>query len=235
MAKKILGLPLLALCGALLACAPALEQSVDAGPGDAGLSDALVCTGEPIAGDVDVLSAQDLQILQGVPSVGGYLYIYAPALTEITGLGCLGEVSGNLVIAGNSALTSLQGLASIDRVGGKLYLENNDSLVDLRGLEGVDSLGYHLEVLTNAALESLDGLESLTHMDGVMHIYGNPSLRSLRGLAVLRDVGMGMHIRENPRLPTCEAQAIWDQLTEAGWDGQEQSAIAGNDDGGTCE
>lgn len=228
---------LLAIMLFVFACRPAEPADLDAGSAteDAATVQVIECNADPIDGDVDILQAEDLQALRGVSSISGYLYIYAPTLREISDLDCLRDVGGNLVIANNPALISLRGLSSLERIGGKLYLDTNDSLIDLHGLENIQRLSLHLEILTNARLQNVDGLEALKDIFGVMHIYGNPQLLNLHGLSSLREVAMGMHIRENHSLPTCEAQAIWDQLTEAGWHHQDQSVITGNDDNGQCE
>lgn len=214
---------------------PDLGGAPDLAPADAGNQDALICRTEPHAGDVDVLSETDLVSLRGVSTIDGYLFFGAPALQEISGLECLQEVTGNLVLVGNTALQSLAGLSSLKKVGGKLYVEENERLVDLQGLEGVDKLGLHLEVYSNAALVSIDGLETVTSVGGVLHIYGNAKLANLEGLAALQELGMGLQIRDNPALPTCAAQELWDRLTAAGWTGQLGSNIIGNDDQGSCE
>ena len=69
-------------------------------------------------------------------------------------------------------------------------------------------------------------------MGGNLSICDHRSLTKL-GMSSLSSVGLDFRIQDNSILPTCEAEALRDQVQNAGGIGGTVT-ISGNDDTGTC-
>jgi receptor L domain-containing protein len=147
-------------------------------------------------GYVSVGRASDLLQLEGVEVLDGSLRITDQAITDVSALGALVEITGSLTIDGTS-LPNLDGLHNLRRVG-------------------------YLALDTNRALANVDGLSQLTSIGtddyiGSLYISGNPALSSLRGLGALTPLGPGgdVSVTNNPLLPTCEARALAERIGSA--------------------
>merc|ERR1719333_690363 len=119
---------------------PSLEDGflVDDAAVDA-FAQVILESGGVFEGDVSIgENVTSLKGLEGLTSVGGYLWIYEKAqLTSLAGLEGLTSVGGYLGIVGNPQLTSLAGLEGLTSVGVDLSIKNNAQLTSLSGLQGL--------------------------------------------------------------------------------------------------
>ena len=149
-----------------------------------------------ISSNASLTSLTSLTALGRLKSVGG-MYIENNAfLTSLAGLEILGKSVNDLRITDNDSLTSLAGLERLKSVN-DLRIRYNDSLTNLTGLEGLESVGRVLSIASNSSLISLEGLYSLESIDGDLEIGDNGPLSSLEGLESLKSVGTGLVIQHN--------------------------------------
>jgi len=94
-------------------------------------------------------------------------------LVEISALGRLETVGGDLFVHHNDALLDLA-FAQLERVAGELYLSNNNLLESLAGFAHLREVGA-LRIVNNAQLRSLADLPDLV-VHGDLVIEGNPAL-----------------------------------------------------------
>lgn len=102
------------------------------------------------------------------------------------------------------------------------------ALTTLSGGGGPAAGTFRLPRPRNLVSLSLPSLESTS---GSFSITEGNLLASI-DLPSLTSVGPSFTVSDNPVLPTCQAQAVLDQLVANGWTGTVD--ISGNDDSGTC-
>lgn len=98
--------------------------------------------------------------LNGNIEIGSY-YGGLPLIEDLSGLGNLAFIGGDLIIAGNHSLTNLSGLNNLTSIGGKLWINNNGSIIDLNGLNNLSSTSGLLWITSNNSLVTLAALDSL--------------------------------------------------------------------------
>jgi hypothetical protein len=151
------------------------------------------CNLGTFSGDEYVIDDQtSLDALTGYTAIDEVLMIDCSsdpeALTSLAGLECLTEAHHNVFIHGCPGLTDLTGLDSLQLVSGELWIQGNNNITNLIGLGSLTSVDDRLIVQGNLELESLEGLEELSHVGGTAAV------------------------EHNPNLPTCDANALFDQL-----------------------
>lgn len=233
-----LSLLTLSACGGI----EGVQSGPGTGSGDQNSSapaGALVCPEKVHSGDVDASEAPALAQLQGVTRVEGRLNVGPGALSSLSALRCLREVSGDLTLRGDSAtahppallgeLAALErvggaltvdkiagvrspNLSALSSVGGSLQLINLPNLVDLAGLEALAQVQGQLMIARNAVLDNLQALGALKEAAEVL-ILENPSLSRIGGLAALTQVGGRLKLSKNPRLVSL---AGLEQITRVG-------------------
>ena len=159
-----------------------------------------------IEGDVTIRSQFDLDLLisrGGSSLITGNLTVSHSLLVNLRGLQGLTSVGGWVFINQNAALTSLEGLNNLASLWG-LTISDNESLTGLEGLEGLTSVGRNLTIGGNTALTSLEGLNSLTTVGGLLTITRSEALTSLEGLNNLAIVGGLVTITRNEALTSLE-------------------------------
>jgi len=128
--------------------------------------------------------------------------------TPLGSLSHLEEISGVLLISGNSALASIDGFDAL-KTAGQIDISGNHALVSIDGFDALESVTHALalQVRINNSLEALAGFTNLNH------IYGS------------------LLIEWNPKLPTCAAEnfACAIETIDGGF------SIDSNDDAGICE
>ncbi len=117
-------------------------------------------------------------------------------MTNLSGLGRLGRAGNSIIIQG-TRLTELTGLGGLISVGGNLELHSNRDIVNLNGLDNLVSVDGTLSISGNNSLSDLSGIESLTYLGNGMVISGNRSLANLNGLQGLEDVNGSLEITDN--------------------------------------
>ncbi len=187
-------------------------------------------TGDLIVRDSDTLSSLDG--LQSVTAIGGQLRISNNgSLANLHGLAGLKSIGGRLRIDGNDSLVDFEGLQGLESIPEDLRVSNNDNLVSLRGLDGLEFIGNQVLIRNNASLESLEGLEHVESIGLHLRIESNHSLTSILALESLSFIDGSFWIQDNNSLPTCDVEALRDQV---GGDNIGSVSISGNDDDGVC-
>jgi len=111
-------------------------------------------------------------------------------------------------------LTDLSALGGLSSIGGELIISDNYSLTSLVGLDEVSSVGGFLEISYNSTLTDLSSLENLTSINGYLEIRRNDSLTGLSGLENINSATIdSLLIRGNPSLMDCEVKSICDFLS----------------------
>ena len=85
-------------------------------------------------------------------------------ITDLTPLGNITHITGNLIIASNSRLSDLRSLTGLQSIGGSLSVTNNDSLSTLGDFTRLHSIGGALSVTGNDTLEALGNFSVLTNL-----------------------------------------------------------------------
>jgi len=160
-----------------------------------------------IAGNVKISGyINNLTGLGGLTSIGGNLKIESTGvLINLSGLTNLKTIGGSLSVTGNSTLTSLSGLNKITSIGRDLWIEANENLNSITMPEGLGTVGDNLAIIENDALTSLNGLENVTSLGGCLRIEGNGSITNLSGLDYLTSIASGIIIKENDSLTSLSA------------------------------
>jgi hypothetical protein len=117
-------------------------------------------------------------------------------------------------------------------------------LLDLPHLTKLNLNRWRFESLeiSHTGLETLDGLRNAT-VDCVLEVSYNPELQEVSDLGSMTRVAGHFSVYENPKLPTCQVQAIVDELPEADrqciaygmTQGPRYVAVGDNDDDAVCE
>lgn len=128
--------------------------------------------------------------------INGNLTIEGWDVTNLSSLGNLTSITGdmNLYLVNSSA--SLTGLQNITTVGGRVYIEFQRPNVDyLSGLTSVGGL-----VVAGAGITNLNGLSNITgHIPGNLEVISNP-MTNLNGLNNITSVGNDLLIAFMPDL-----------------------------------
>jgi hypothetical protein len=131
-----------------------------------------------IGGD-DITNLDSLEVIisiEGGLSIGGYNG-GNPALTSLTGLEGLTSVGGYLYIYDNYALNSLTGLDNLASIGGYLDISLNYALTSLTGLDNIDAGSItDLNIFYNNSLftcEVQSICDYLASPNGTVSIYNN--------------------------------------------------------------
>lgn len=128
--------------------------------------------------------------------INGNLTIEGWDVTNLSNLGSLNSITGNLNMYLVNSSASLTGLQNITTVGGRVYIEFQRPNVDyLSGLTSVGGL-----VVAGAGITNLNGLSNITgHIPGNLEVFGNP-IANLTGLNNITSVGNDLLINFMPDL-----------------------------------
>jgi hypothetical protein len=161
-----------------------------------------------VDGPISLATSSDFDQLMGVACIDGDLVIVGSDLAALPALPDLVVVTGNVVIAGNSALQTLDGLTSLAEVGKRYVVQGNDALVDISALGSLRRFSGGIGIIGNDALVDLSGLESFVTIDGGLQIANNGGLTSLHGLEnLVAGTHDGILIRSNNSLTSVAALA----------------------------
>lgn len=109
-------------------------------------------------------------------------------LRNISGLGSLKEVLGDLDIIQNTLLTNIEGLNNLEIIGAVLRIQNNVALTQVKGFERLISTNYIL-INANWPLNEISGFNSLQEIDGDLSVKDNPVIDIISGFEKLNKVG----------------------------------------------
>lgn len=189
------------VCVALAGCARDSVSLGDDGRAELPLTPSARCADDPfIDGDVVVTNQSELDALAGCEAIGGGLTIEVFAGTDLTPLGALRAVGGELVIGARSSTGA--DTAALAEAG---WLE---SLAGLEALERAGSLA-----LVNVAASDLSALSSLRHVNalnpesdgraGTLNVSYGKNLVDFRGLERVSGI-QGLVVQEMPALESLE-------------------------------
>jgi hypothetical protein len=207
------------LCCAVIVAScttPPAPAALDAGAQDAARDAAVqdaatVDAAEPercrrVVGNTHARNDDELEALREVHTVTGTLSISGG--TDLSALGCLRRVDGDLVLEGAAQLQSLVGLSALEEVGGEVRIVVCPGLLEvelpvLRAIEG------GLAIDGNRALTAISGLSRLERVGGALRVSDSPRLRAIVGLEALETLG-GLELLN---LPALEEVRDLDRLT----------------------
>ena len=139
-------------------------------------------------GDYMIHDATDMAALcASWDGVDGILRITnAGAVTNLEGMGCLCEVTGQFVLSHLANLGSFEGLDNLESVGA-LYIQENDAAV-LDGFPRLETVTDYVTVYYNDFVE-VSGFPELTTVGGTLAFNGNFLLGAITGFSSLTSVG----------------------------------------------
>ncbi len=169
----------------------------------------LNCLSE-VSGDLRIQDNAKLTSISGLQSVRIAQAVELknhPLLKNFSGYPRLLKIK-SLEVRGNDQLQSLD-LGSLVSIENSLEIRNNQGPLQLR-LEQLKSIGSYAEIRDNQNMPALQ-LESLESVGGYLEIRDNPALNILE-LPRLRQLGDYLEILDNAQLPSCQTEAISNQL-----------------------
>ncbi|HOW31851.1 MAG TPA: hypothetical protein PLP88_09800, partial [Bacteroidales bacterium] len=94
-----------------------------------------------IEGSVEILYSGDITNLEGLnslDSIGGYLEIDCRRLKNLNGLNNLVKINRNLMIAACDSLVNLEGLSNLTTIGDNFLINYNVNLLNFEGLDNLN-------------------------------------------------------------------------------------------------
>jgi len=129
--------------------------------------------------------------------MGDLLIVNNNELTNIQGLSQLSYVEGNVHVFYNEHLTNLTGLANLQTINGSLKFLDNPELTTIGGMQDLISVGADMEIAENVALTNLDAFGKLTTIGGYLTIRDNSTLANIHELSKLGAIGGRLSINNN--------------------------------------
>ncbi len=129
---------------------------------------------------------------------GDLLIVNNYNLINIQGLEQLTHVEGHVHVFYNQSLTNVNGLSSLQTINGNLKFLSNPALTTIGGMQELLSVGADMEISENDVLTNLNAFNRLTTVGGYLSIWGNPALQSINELVKLGAVGGNLAINQNP-------------------------------------
>ena len=99
-------------------------------------------------------------------------------------------ILGNLIIAGRN-ITDLTPLGNMTHIMGNLIIQQNRQLVNLNGLNNLQSIGEYFGILDNAKLATLGDFPHLQSIGRYFKVTNNDKLLSLGSFPILTSIGIG--------------------------------------------
>jgi hypothetical protein len=147
-------------------------------------------------------SIEDLSGLGSITKIMGQLKIlYCNDLVDLTGLENLSYIGGNLKIALNNSLVNLSGLSGLNKIGGYCELYGCP-LNDISGINQVDTIGGYIDLNFCNSLIIADGFAGLDYLGGNLMIYHNYHIEEILGFNSLEKISGTFYITENNDLIT---------------------------------
>lgn len=155
-------------------------------------------------------------------AIGGGLSVYETGLTDLSALGCLCAVGGDVQIGDEPALMSLAGLEGLENAPGDVYLRSLDSLLSLEGLAGLRRVGGDLLLSNLPRLSELGGMQRIEWVEGKLLIQQADMLADLDGLPSLKRVYGEVVLTENSGMVRLDGLAA---VTIGGLDVRDNPAL----------
>lgn len=170
---------------------------------------------------------------------GGYCQEWGDELGACGPNTCLNCVPGRkLVKAAAACEVNCAGQCITQTLTGSFEIRN---ALDIAVLNEYNVLTGNLSMVEAAGIKTL-ALPGLTQIGGALQISANPDLEGI-DFALLETVGGAFNISANPKLPSCQVEALQEQICpEASSDTDEETeasctsiVVEGNDAQGTCD
>ncbi|HEY1532584.1 MAG TPA: hypothetical protein VGF76_01155, partial [Polyangiaceae bacterium] len=157
------------------------------------------CAGTVTPGTVNITDAASAAAFAaaGTTCIAGDLNVNNTSLADLTGLGLLQWIGGNVSISGNGSMTSLKGLSGLKTVVGAVNIQSNAKLLDLSGLGSLATVQGSFQIFNNNALPNVDGFSSLVKVYGYLNVQSNSSLLNLSGFPALTEVDGYLQVSSN--------------------------------------
>ncbi len=175
---------------------------------------------------VTISSPEDFPDVVGYSVIDGDLRIGLSEPGDLDQLICLREVTGDVDISGADDL-DLSGLSALRTVGGSLLIRACNG--DVAELPELTSIGVTLRFSSNPTITLL-ALDALASIGDDLLIANNRELEHL-SLPSLTHLGDVFGIYNNPSYPSCEAEALLDQVGRY----DRMISIYDNDEHGDCD
>lgn len=133
---------------------------------------------------------ENLSFLGNLESIGGELSIqFNAALKNLLGLEKITALNG-FKLTRNDSLLSLSGLNNVTLIDGDVSVEYHPLMENLNGLNGLQQIiNGSLTVQYNQSMLNLTGLDNVSVIEGGIRVSYNPSLVNLIGLGSLQSMG----------------------------------------------
>ncbi|MBK8850251.1 MAG: T9SS type A sorting domain-containing protein [Saprospiraceae bacterium] len=138
----------------------------------------------------------DCKIIEGDLVVGSYstLIIKNKDIVNLSPLGNIEEVKGNLIISSIENLIDLSALAKLKKVGKDIIIQGNSKMESLKGLEKITGVEGKLELFSNnVAKMSTKGLDNIKYIKGDLNIKSFAT-GSLEGLSNLDSIHGSLYV-----------------------------------------
>lgn len=176
-------------------------------------------------------SLTDLDEMPGLPGLHSLIIDNAPALTSLAGVRNIadaGTLDTQLLVRG-TAVTDLTGLEELTELTGDVTIEGNSSLTSLKGLHNL-TIVEDFNIEHNNTLTNLNGLGPMT--SGRLRVRENPVLTDIAAAFDLPSTVGGIAFYDNVSLASCRVDELETHLQGLGWTGSMTNS--GNDVTQTC-
>ena len=174
---------------------------------------------QEVGGAYTVRGLPALERLVGTDSlhtVGGDITLEdLPRLADLSGFSELTTLEGSVVLRRTGSPT-LHGFHRLTQVSGDIIVHGNTSLRTARAFADLQHVGGSFRYEGNTAFAQWDGLRFLSTVGGDFVIRDHPALLALPAMAELGDIGGDVVLTGNDTLDPAEVQALVDQLTVGG-------------------
>ena len=123
-------------------------------------------------------------------------------ITDLTPLGNVVRITGDLIIQQNGQLVNLNGLDSLQSIGGYFGVSNNSELTDLGDFPTLQTIGKSFQVDVNSELTDLGDFPALQTIGGYFAVFINPDLTTLGYFPDLQSIGGFFYVTNNDTLTT---------------------------------
>jgi len=138
--------------------------------------------------------------INGNLKIGSIAFGIYSNIDDISGLGSIDRITGDLLIVNNNSLTDIQGLSQLSHVEGNLHVFYNDNLTNLTGFGNLQTVNGSLRFLSNTGLTTIGSMQDLISVGADMEIAQNTTLANLNAFSKLTTVGGYLSIWDNPAL-----------------------------------
>ena len=164
------------------------------------IGDVTVTTQAEVNALSDTLSGKT--IIEGNLTIGYTSGSSRSDITDLTPLGNVVRITGNIRIQQNGVLVNLNGLDSLQSIGGYFQVRSNAKLTDLGDFPDLESIGGYFLVEGNSKLTDLGDFPDLQTIGGYFNVNSNRELTDLGDFSDLQSIGGYFNVNNNDVLTT---------------------------------